>query len=190
MVRPGPRQSDAPTAFLGGALQPASFSIEDLEEYHGGAIIFKMNYEGTLRPADLGDLTPAPGHVDLARSDDRDLRSGREGAAVGVLQPELQRPARRHLEGEGGRKADPRAWGHGGVKHELTGGALGVDSRRNDAHRRDSPVSAAAPSVSLDALFPRALDSVIQGQWKPRRRPLILGPRCLLPSTLISAAGD
>ena len=148
MGRPGPRQSDAPAAFLGAALQLASFSIEDLEEHQGGAIVFKINYEGTPHAADPGDLTPASGHIDLARSDDRDLRSGREGAAVGVLQPELQRPARRHLEGEGGRKADPRAWGHGGVKHELTGGALGVDSRRNNAHRRDSPVSAAAPSCS------------------------------------------
>ena len=48
-----------------------------------------MNYEGTPCPADPGDLALAPGQVDLARSNDRDLRSGRKGAAVSMLQPEL-----------------------------------------------------------------------------------------------------
>ena len=40
---------------------------------------------GAYRPADPGDLAPAPSHEDLARSDDRDLLSGRKGAAVSVL---------------------------------------------------------------------------------------------------------
>ena len=152
MGRPGPRQFVAPAALPGAALQPASFSIEDLEEHQGGAIVFKMNYEGTYRPADPGDFAPAPGHEDLARSDDRDLRSGCRGATVGVLQPELQGPARRHLEGEGGRKADPRSWRHGGVKHKLARGALRVDSRGDDAHHCDSPASTATLSVLLGAL--------------------------------------
>ena len=89
MGGPDPRRFVAPAALPGAALQPASFSIEDLEEHQGGAVAFKMNYERTYRPANLGDFAPASGHEDLARSDDRDLRSGREGAVVGVLQPEL-----------------------------------------------------------------------------------------------------
>ena len=163
MGGPGPRQFVAPAALPGAALQPASFSIEDLEEHQGGAVIFKMNYEDAYRPADPGDFAPAPGHEDLARSNDRDLRSGRKGAAVSVLQPELQSPARRHLEGEGRRKANPRAWRHGGVEHELTRGAFDVDSRRDDAHHCDSPVSAAAPPMLLDAFSPRTHDAVVQG---------------------------
>ena len=163
MGGPGPRQFVAPAALPGAALQPASFSIEDLEEHQGGAIIFKMNYEGTYHPADPGDFAPAPGHEDLARSNDRDLRSGRKGTAVSMLQPELQSPARRHLEGEGRRKANPRAWRHGGVEHELARGALGVDSRRNDAHHRDSPASTPASSMLLDAFSPRTHDAGVQG---------------------------
>ena len=89
MGRPGPRQSDAPAASLGAALQPASFSIKDLEEHQGGAIVFEVDYEGAPYPADPGDLAPATGHVDLSRSDNLDLRSGRRGTAVGVLQTEL-----------------------------------------------------------------------------------------------------
>ena len=163
MGRLGPPLSDAPTAFLGAALQPASFSIKDVEEHQGGAVVFKMNHEGTYRPADPGDFAPAPGHEDLARSNDRDLRSGRKGTAVSVLQPELQIPARRHIEGEGGRKVNPRAWRHGGMEHELAREALGVDSRRNDAHHRDSPVSMAASSVLLDTFSHRTYDAGMQG---------------------------
>ena len=81
----GPRQFVSPAALPGAALQPASFSIEDLEEHQGGAVIFKMNYEGTTCLANPGDLAPASGHEDLAWSDDRNLRSGRKGAAVSVL---------------------------------------------------------------------------------------------------------
>ena len=47
------------------------------------------------------------------------------------------------------------------MKHKLARGALGVDSRGDDAHRSNSPVSAAAPPVSLNAFFSRALDSGI-----------------------------
>ena len=163
MGGPGPRRFVTFAALPGAALQPASFSIEDLEEHQGGAVVFKMNYEGTYRPADQGDFAPAPGHEDLARSDDRDLRSGCRGATIGVLQPELQGPARQHLEGEGGGKANPRARRHGGVEHELARGALGVDSRRNDTHHRDSPASTVATSMSLDAFSPRTYDAGVQG---------------------------
>ena len=162
MGGPGPRRFVAPAALPGAALQPASFSIEDLEEHQGGAIVFKMNHEGTYRLADPGNFTPAPGHEDLARSDDRDLRSGRRGAAVGVLQPELQRPAP-HLEGEGGRKAYPRHWRHSSVEHKLASRVLRVDSRRDDAHHRDSPASTAASSMLLDAFSPRTHDAGVQG---------------------------
>ena len=95
---------------------------------------------------------------------------------AGVLQPELQGPARWHLEGEGGRKADPRSWRHGGVKHKLAGGAPRVDSRGDDAHHCDSPASAATLSVLLGALPPGAYDAGVQGQRKPRRRPLVPQP--------------
>ena len=163
MGGPSPRQFVAPAALPGAALQPAPFSIEDLEEPQGGTVVFKMNYKGTYHSADPDDFAPAPGHEDLARSNDRDLRSGHKGTAVSVLQPELQSPARRHLEGEGRREANPRAWRHGGVEHELARGALGVDSRRNDAHHRDSPASTAASSMLLDAFSPRTHDAGVQG---------------------------
>ena len=132
----GPRQFITTAASLRAAFQPASFCIKDLEEHQGGAVVFKMDHQGAVCATDPGNLTPALGHEDLARSDDRDLRSGCRGAIVGVLQPKLQGPARRHLEGKGGRKANPRSWRHGGVKHKLARGALGVDSRRNDAHHQ------------------------------------------------------
>ena len=111
-------------------------------------------------------------------------------AAVSVLQPELKRPPRRDLEGEGGRKANPRSRRHGGVKHELARRALSMDSRGDDAYCRDSSASPAASVMSLSGFFYGALDSGVQGQRKPRRRPLVPGPRCLLLSTLISVAED
>ena len=49
------------------------------------------------------------------------------------------------------------------MEHELARGALGVDSRRNDAHHRDSPASTAAPSMLLDAFSPRTYDAGVQG---------------------------
>ena len=126
--------------------------------------MFKMNHEGTYRPADPGDFAPAPGHEDLARSDNLDLCSGRKGTVVSMLQPELKRPPRRDLEGEGGRKANTRTRRHGSVKHKLARGALVVDSRRNDAYRRNPPATTTALAMSLGAFFSRALDSGIQGQ--------------------------
>ena len=122
-----------------------------------------MNYEGAYRPADPGDFALALGHEDLPRSDDRGLCSGCKGAAVSMLQPELQSPARRHLKGEGRREANPRAWRHGGVDHELARGAFGVDSRRNDAHHRDPSVSTSAPSMLLDTFSRRTYDTGVQG---------------------------
>ena len=145
-----------PGCLLCEALQPTAFCIKDLKEHQGGAIVFEMNQKGTPCSADPGDLAPASGHVDLARSDNLNLRSGRRGTAVSMLQPELKRPPRRDLEGEGGRKANPRSRRHGGVEHKLARGALGMDSRRNDAHRRDPPASTATLSVSLGAFFSRA----------------------------------
>ena len=135
-----------------------------------------MDHQGAVRATDPGNLTPAPGHEDLARSDDRDLRSSCRGATVGMLQPELQGPARQHLEGEGGRKADPQSWRHGGVNHKLARGALRVDSRGDDTHHRDSPVSAAMLSVLLGFLLPGAYDAGVQGQREPRRWPLVPWP--------------
>ena len=87
-----------------------------------------MDHQGAVRATDLGNLTLALGKEDLSRSNDRDLRSGCRGATVGVLQPELQGPARRHLEGEGGRKANPRTWRHGSVENKLAGRTLGMNS--------------------------------------------------------------
>ena len=80
-----PCHIDVSTASSGAALQAAAFCVEDLEEHQGDTIVFKMNHEGTPCSADPGDLAPASGHEDLARSDDFNLCSGRRSAAVGVL---------------------------------------------------------------------------------------------------------
>ena len=87
---PSPRHSRALTTFPGAALQPAPARIEVLEEHHRSTIVVQVDCEDSPCPANPGDLPPAPSHVDLARGDDRDLCLGREGAAAGVLQPELQ----------------------------------------------------------------------------------------------------
>ena len=42
--------------FSGAALQAAAFYVEDLEGQRGGAIVFKMDREGTPCSADPGDL--------------------------------------------------------------------------------------------------------------------------------------
>ena len=76
------------------------------------------------------------------------------------------------------------------MEHKLARGALGMDSRRNDAYRRNPPASAAASAVPLGAFFFKAPDPCIQGQREPRRWPLVLGPRCLLSCTLVSVAED
>ena len=49
------------------------------------------------------------------------------------------------------------------MEHKLARGALGVDSRRNDAHCRNPPASTAAPTMAIGAFFPRAVDPNIQG---------------------------
>src|SRR3954471_7671444 len=98
--------------------------------------------EGALRSAAPSDFAPAASHEDLARGGDRNLCPGRRSAAVGVLQRQLQESPLLEDGGEGGRKANPSPRRHGGVEHELAGGALGMDSGRNDQHLRDPPAAA------------------------------------------------
>ena len=76
------------------------------------------------------------------------------------------------------------------MEHKLSGGALGMDSRRDNVHRRDSPAPMAASSMALDTSSCRALKVGVQGQWKPWRRLLAPRPQHLLPHSLISAAED
>ena len=64
--------------------------IKDLEEHHRSTVVIQVDHEDAPYPANPGDLSPALSHVDLARGNDRNLCLGREGAAAGVLQPELQ----------------------------------------------------------------------------------------------------
>ena len=148
MGRPGPRQSDAPAAFLGSALQPASFSIEDLEEERGDAVVLKVDHEGTPRTADSRDLAPAASHEDLAGGDRFDLYSGRRSAAIGVLQPELERPPRRHHVREEPWEADPGAWRHRRPQHQLARGVCGVGSG-GDGMRRCGAVTPDAVWATL-----------------------------------------
>ena len=118
-----------------------------------------MDREGASCPANPGDFAPASSHEDLARGNDRDLCLGREGAAAGVLQPELQGLPLRDDGGEEGRKADPRLKRNGDVKHELSGGALGVDPRGDDPHLRDPSAPTAAPPVAV------GIDSFRASMW-------------------------
>ena len=74
------------------------------------------------------------------------------------------------------------------MKHKLLGGALGMNSRRDNAHRRDPPVPTAASSMALDISSCRALKVGVQRQRKPWRRPLAPRPRHLLPGALTSTA--
>ena len=143
-----------------------------------------------FRSANSGDLAPAPGHEDLTWSDDLDISIGRRSLAIGMVQPEPERPPRRNLEGEGGRKVNPRSMRHGGMEHKLSGGALGVDSRRDNMHRRDSPAPTAASTMALDTSSCRAPMVGVQRQREPWRRSLAPRPRHLLPHALISAAED
>ena len=113
-----------------------------------------MDREDAPYPTNPGDLSPAPSHEDLARGNDRDLCLGREGAAASLLQPKLQEFSLRDDGGEEGRKANPRLRRHGGVEHELSGGAFGVDPRgtthtfmtRRRQRRRRPWRSASTPS--------------------------------------------
>ena len=65
-----------------------------------------------------------------------------------------------------------------------------MDSRGDDAHHCDSPASAATLSVLLRALPPGAYDAGMQGQRKPRRRPLVPRPRHHLPGAFIPVMED
>ena len=65
-----------------------------------------------------------------------------------------------------------------------------MDSRGDDACCRDSSASLVAGTAPLGIFFPRALIPGIQGQRKPRRRPLVPWPRCPLPGNLVTMAGD
>ena len=134
-----------------------------------------MDREDAPRPADPGDLAPASRHEDLARGNDRDLCPSRKGAAAGVLQPEPQGFPLPDDGGEERRETNPRLRRRGGVKHELSAGALGVDSRGEDAHLRDPPVSAAAPLVAFGVDSFGAANVRVQGKREPWWWPLTPG---------------
>ena len=74
------------------------------------------------------------------------------------------------------------------MEHKLSGGALSVNSRRDNAHRRDPPVPTAASSMALRISSCRALKVGIQGQREPWRRLLAPRPRHLLLGALTSTA--
>ena len=76
------------------------------------------------------------------------------------------------------------------MEHKLARGALRLDSRGDNAHHYDSPVSAATLSVLLGALPPWAYYVDVQGQRKPRRRPLVPRPRHLLPGAFVPVTED
>ena len=76
------------------------------------------------------------------------------------------------------------------MEHKLSGGALGVNSRRDNAHHRDPPAPTAASSMALDISSCRALKVGVQRQREPWRRSLAPRPRHLLPHALILAAED
>ena len=65
-----------------------------------------------------------------------------------------------------------------------------MDSRGDDAHHYDSPASAATLSVLLGALHPGAYNAGVQGQRKPRRRPLVPWPRHHLLGAFIPVTKD
>ena len=174
---PSPRRSRALATFLEAAVQPAPARIKDLEEHHLRTVEIQVDCEDAPYPANPGDLSPAPSHEDLARGNDRDLCLGREGAAAGVLLPELQGLPLPDDGGEEGRKADPRLKRNGDVKHELSGRALGVDPRGDDPHLRDPPAPMAAPPVAISISSFRDLGVGVQWKREPRRRPLTLRPR-------------
>ena len=71
------------------------------------------------------------------------------------------------------------------MKHKLR-----VDSRGDEAHHCDSPAAAVTLSVLLGALHLGAYDAGVQGQRKPRRRPLIPRPRHHLPGAFVPVTKD
>ena len=62
------------------------------------------------------------------------------------------------------------------MEHKLSGGALSVNSRRDNAHRRDSPAPTAASFMTLDISSCKALKVGLQGQREPWRRSLAPRP--------------
>ena len=74
------------------------------------------------------------------------------------------------------------------MEHELSRGALSVDSRGKYAHLRDPPAPAAASPVALDINPFRALDVGVQGKRESWWWPLALGPRHFLMSALTPMA--
>ena len=53
------------------------------------------------------------------------------------------------------------------MEHKLSGGALSVNSRRDNAHRRDPPVPIVASSMVLSISSCRALKVGVQGSGNP-----------------------
>ena len=76
------------------------------------------------------------------------------------------------------------------MEHKLSGGALSMNSRRDDAHHRDPPAPTAASSMALGISSCRALKVGVQRQREPWRRSLAPRPRHLLSRALTSAAED
>ena len=74
------------------------------------------------------------------------------------------------------------------MKHELSEGAFGVDSRGKEEHLRDPPVPTTAPPVAFGVDSFRALDMGVQGKWEPWWWPLTLGPRHFLAGALTPMA--
>ena len=74
------------------------------------------------------------------------------------------------------------------MEHELSIGALDVDSKGKDAHLRDPSAPTAAPPVAIGIDSFRALDVGVQGKREPWWWPLALGPRHFLVSALIPMA--
>ena len=71
------------------------------------------------------------------------------------------------------------------MEHELARGAFGVDSRWNDAHRRDSPALTAASLMLLDAFPPGPTPRACKGSGNPGggRSYQGLGASCRAPSS-------
>ena len=74
------------------------------------------------------------------------------------------------------------------MEHELLGGALGMDPRRNNPHLRDlsAPTTALTAGIGIDPF--EALDVGIQGKREPRRSSLAPKPRHHLTVLLVPAA--
>ena len=76
------------------------------------------------------------------------------------------------------------------MKHELSGGALGVDPRGDDPHLRDPSAPTAPPPMAVSISSFGALDVGVQWKQEPRRRPLAQRPRHHLKGPFVRATGD